>query len=122
MKRHLQLSEEFLDDSRAFLEQRRLRSALDRAYYAIHYSAVAMLCSLGIRPPRSHSGLIGVFGREAVGRGVIRREFGRMLNLAFQKRSASTYSADGDIMLKDAQEVVADAEQFVSEARSILNL
>ena len=107
VKRHLQLSLEFLEDSMALLEQRRLRSAVDRAYYAIHYSAVALLCHMGIRPPHTHSGLLNVFGREAVGRGVIEGEFGRMLNVAFPERSVSTYSAD--------------AEQCVSEVHSILN-
>ena len=104
----------------ALLEQGRLRSAMDRAYYAIHYSAIALLCRLGVRPPRSHSGLLNVFGREAVGRGVMKREFGRMLNVAFRMRSASTYTA-ADVILRDAQNVVANAERFVAETRSILN-
>ena len=43
VKRQLQLSQEFLEDSKAFLEQGRFRSSVDRAYYAVHYSAIALL-------------------------------------------------------------------------------
>ena len=122
VSRHLQLSREFLDDSEALLQERRFRSAVDRAYYAIHYSAVALLCHSGVRPPRSHSGLVSVFGQEVVGRGTIEREFGRILNVAMQRRTASTYSADSVITFDDAQEAVADAARFLAEVSSIIEL
>ncbi len=118
--RHLQLSREFLDDSKAFLEQRRFRSAVDRAYYAIHYSAVALLCHSGVRPPRTHSGLVNVFGQAVVGRGTIKGEFGRILNVAMQRRTVSTYSADSEITFDDAQAAVADAARFLAEVSSII--
>ena len=117
----LRLSQEFLDDSTALLQQRRFRSSVDRAYYAIHYSAIALLCHYGVRPPRSHSGLVNVFGLEIVKAGVIEAEFGRMLNDALHGRSQSTYSADATITLDDAQSAVADAERFVSKIRTILS-
>ena len=121
MKRHLQLSQEFLDDSIALLDQGRLRSAVDRAYYAIHYSAVALLCHVGVRPPRSHSGLVNVFGREVVTPGTVDREYGRMLSSALRSRTRSTYSADADIATEDAQLGVANARRFLSEARTMVN-
>ena len=102
------------------LQQQRFRSSVDRAYYAIHYSAVALLCRHGVRPPRSHSGLVNVFGLEIVKAGVMEGEFGRMLNEALHSRSQSTYSADATITIDDARSAVADAERFVSKARSLL--
>ena len=118
--RQLQLSREFLDDSEAFLEQRRLRSAVDRAYYAIHYGAVALLCHSGVRPPRTHSGLVNVFGLELVNRGTIAPEFGRILGRAIRSRARSTYTADAVISLEDAQSAVSAAGRFLAEVDSII--
>ena len=120
VSRHLQLSREFLDDSEAFLEQRRFRSSVDRAYYAIHYSAVALLCHCGVRPPRTHSGLVNVFGLELLNRGTIAPEFGRMLRRALRSRAQSTYAADAIIPLEDVESAVSDAGQFLAEVDSII--
>ncbi|MDA1347441.1 MAG: HEPN domain-containing protein [Chloroflexi bacterium] len=120
IEKQLQLSLEYLDDSQALLEQQRLRSSIDRAYYAMHYSAVALPCHQAVRPPKSHSGPANLFGREVVNKGLMAGEFGRMLTNAMHSRSISTYSTDTEVTLVDAQTVFADAERFVAEARSIL--
>lgn len=121
VRRTLDLSQEYLDDSIALLEQNRLRSAVDRAYYAIHYSAVALLSSQGIRPPRSHRGLVNVFGSEIVNRGILGDEFADMLSQGLRSRMMSTYSPGATITPDRAQETVRNAEQFVARSRSILN-
>lgn len=121
MKKQLQLSQEFLDDSMAFLEQERLRSAVDLSCYAIHNGVIALLCHQGIRPPRSHRGLVVLFGREIINKGVMGKEFSEMLNSTMDSRMDSTYSADAEITLEDAQSSVAAAELFLAEVRSILN-
>ncbi len=122
VSRHLQLSREVLDDGEAFLDQRRFRSAVDRAYYAIHYSAVALLCHSGVRPPRTHSGLVNVFGLELVNRGTIAPEFGRILGAALRSRVQSTYTADAIITLEDAQLAVSAAGRFLTEVDSIIEI
>ena len=122
VSRHLELSREFLDDSKALLEERRFRSAVDRAYYAIHYSAVALLCHSGVRPPRTHSGLVNVFGAELVNRGTIAPEFGRILGVVLRSRVQSTYTADAIITLEDAQVAVSAAARFLTEVDSIIEI
>ena len=122
VSRHLQLSREFLDDGETLLEDQRFRSAVDRAYYAIHYSAVALLCHSGVRPPRTHSGLVNVFGLELVSRGTIAPEFGRILGVALRRRAQSTYTADAFITLEDAQLAVSAAGRFLTEVDSIIEI
>ena len=122
VSRHLQLSREFLDDSKALLQERRFRSAVDRAYYAIHYSAVALLCHSGVRPPRTHSGLVNIFGLELVNRGTVGPEFGRILGVALRSRVQSTYAADAIITLEDAQLAVSAAGRFLPEVDSIIEI
>lgn len=120
VKSTLNLSEEFLDDSRANLEQDRFRTSVDRAYYSIHYAAQALLVSRGIKAPRTHRGLVNVFGREVVNRGVLGKEFSSMLSQSLRDRMDSTYSPEAEIMRADAEGVLEDARRFVAEVRSIL--
>ena len=118
----LLLSQEFLDDSIACLEQGRFRSSVDRAYYSIHYSAVALLSDKGIRPPRSHRGLLNVFGREVVSKGILGRKFSTMLSNALQGRMLSTYSLEAEVGPSDAESTVESAKKFLAATRSILDL
>ena len=121
VREHLALSQELLVDSIDLLERKRSRSSIDRAYYAVHHGAIALLAKRGIRLPKSHRGLVNVFGREIVNTGVIDKEFGRMLSDALEHRMSSTYNADAEITLEDNQSVVANTERFLAKVRSILN-
>lgn len=119
--RQMELAREYLNDSANNLEMGSLRTAIDRAYYAMHHSAVALLCHLGVRPPRSHAGLINVFGQQVVNKGVMPREFGHMLNLARGDRMEGTYSPYADITESLAQENVNNARLFVDRVADALN-
>lgn len=121
MRRAIDVSQEFLDDSKILLDQERLRSAIDRAYYSIHFSAVALLAARNIRPPTSHSGLVTLFGREIVLTGIMEREYGRMLSIALRDRSSSTYGTVSEVTFQDAELNVANAERFLFRTRSIIN-
>ena len=90
VKQSLALSQEFLADSAASLDEGRLRTCIDRAYYSMHHAAIGLLTSRGIRPPRSHRGLVNLFGEEIVNRGLIDKEFGRILSSSLGRRMRST--------------------------------
>ena len=119
--RQMELAREYLNDSVQSLEMGSLRTAIDRAYYAMHHSAVALLCHLGVRPPRSHAGLMSVFGQEVVNKGVMPREFGPMLRRANRARMAGTYSPYANITESLAQANVNNARLFVDRVADALN-
>ena len=119
--RQMELAREYLNDSANNLEMGSLRTAIDRAYYAMHHSAVALLCYLGVRPPCSHAGLMSVFGQEVVNKGVMPREFGPMLRLANRRRMAGTYSPYANITESLAQTNVNNARLFVDRVADALN-
>lgn len=119
--RQMELAQEYLADCVANLEQGRLRTAVDRAYYAMHHSAVALLCHLQIRPPRSHSGLLTLFGLEVVNKGVMEARFAQMLRSANRNRMAATYSGDADITEDMARANVENARNFVDKVQERLS-
>ncbi len=82
----LESADEMLEDARLLLEKKRLKSAVDRAYQSMHHAAQGILYKLKVKLPKTHSGLIGLFGKHVVGAGLIEPEYGRMLNRAFELR------------------------------------
>lgn len=121
VSRQMELAQEHLDDCIAVLEQGRLRSAVDRAYHAIRQSALALLCHLAVKPPRSHAGLLTLFGREVVNKGVMEARFRQMLIVAKEDRMAATYSGDANITEDMARENVENARSFVSKVQERLS-
>lgn len=117
----IELAQEHLDDCVASLEQERLRTAVDRAYHAIRQSAIALLCHLEVKPPRSHSGLLILFGREVVDKGVIEARFRQMLIAAKDDRMAATYSGEADITEDMARANVENARSFVDKVQERLS-
>ena len=117
----MELAQEHLVDCIAHLEQARLRTAVDRAYYAIRQSAIALLCHLEVKPPRSHAGLLTLFKREVVDRGVMEARFRQMLIAAKDDRMAATYSGDADITEDMARANVEHARSFVSKVQERLS-
>ena len=121
VKATLDLSQECLDDCIAFLDQGRLRASVASAYYSIHHTAIALLSDRGIRPPKSHRGLVNLFSTEIVSHGILDKAFIQMLSDALRYRMLSTYSPQTTITRDRAEGVVDNAKRFVAKVRSILN-
>lgn len=104
-----------LTDAFALTSDLSLRSAIDRAYYAMYHAALAVLAVLRIAEPRSHTGLHMVFGRELILTGQIDRAFGRDLSYAHQMRLEGTYDATMDITVEEVRDLASRAQRFVAK-------
>ena len=113
VKLTLATSLEFLADSVHLLEHQRYRSAVDRGYYSIHSAAIALLTRQGIRPPRSHRGLVNLFGAEIVQRGLMDESFSDIRTSSLKDRMVSAYSPAVDITEDDAKTDVSNAKRFL---------
>jgi len=120
VRKHLRLAEEYLEDAKLFLAKGRLRSALDRAYYAMFFAARGILVSRQIRLPKTHSGLIRQFGREVVKTGLVPKEYGKMLFRAFNLRQRGTYEIDEEVEEEETEGIVNEAERFVGKVKVII--
>ena len=121
MKEHLKLSKEFLEDAKRLFEFKSLRSAADRAYYAMYHAAQAILLSKGVKA-RTHKGTILEFGRNIVEKGLIPKEYGRWLTEALDIRLSGTYNIYAVFGEDAVKEIVEKAERFVKEVEKILSL
>lgn len=97
--------------------------ASNRAYYAMFDAARAAILSLNL-PGRldigkTHRGTLSAFSEHFVKTGVVSRELGLLLKHAETFRYVADYEG-GSVELTDAQDIVQQAQIFVSVLRSIL--
>ncbi len=115
---------EVLEDAGDLVARKRLTSAMNRIYYSMFYSAIAILATRNLSSAR-HSGTIALLFDNFVKTGSFPTGLARQLAIAFDLRSESDYKdfvapTDGQAqeMLESAREFVAKAEELVEAAIS----
>ncbi len=118
--------EDLLSKSRRFLRTAELSlndedydSCASRCYYAMFFSAEALLLTENIRTS-SHRGLITLFGEHFVKTGILSEEFGRALRRAFGMRQKGDYATETLITEEEADDILKMAKSFVKEAERYL--
>jgi uncharacterized protein (UPF0332 family) len=81
--------------------------------------AEASLLTKGLRAS-SHKGVISLFGEHFVKPGVFRRELGRMLSEAYDRRLRGDHAIGFDIEEEEARNIRDEARGFLEEVRKYL--
>ena len=114
-------AERALEEARLLLAAKRTEGACSRAYYAMFDAAHAALLAAGHETPESliktHSAMIGEFGRKIVLGGQIDAALGRALNRVETIRLLADYSAEPP-PLEEAAWAVEQAGVFVCAVKS----
>ena len=110
---------ETLDAARKLSGAGHYRDAVNRAYYAMFYCALALLASKGLGASK-HSGVLSLFNRYFVKTGELPLEDGRHLQEAFELRQGSDYREFVQITCEQVQETVAKAEAFLQHTQRAL--
>jgi uncharacterized protein (UPF0332 family) len=94
--------------------------ACNRAYYAMHDAARAVLLHMHADLPKTHSGLVAAFGLVIVGQGMIEKTFGAALNRVQRIREIADYTGDG-VSEADAKAAVVTALAFVQRVEGVVS-
>ncbi|EWY41812.1 hypothetical protein N825_25185 [Skermanella stibiiresistens SB22] len=107
-------AERAIASARLLLDEGDLEGATNRAYYAALHAAGAALALSGVLPEttKSHSTVIGLFGKHIVLAGRMDADHGRLLNRSHQLRTLADYDV-GAIDLLNVDQVVSGSELFV---------
>lgn len=111
VRKYLQKASSHLDDAKFMLENGKLGSAVNRAYYAMFTVVQAALFPHGIFT-KSHTGAHTKFRELYLKNGLLPMELNRMLSAVFELRQEVDYDFE---MLEDrevASEAVGYAERF----------
>lgn len=120
LKYRMQQANETLREAEILFKETAYRGTINRAYYAMFYSVLALLATKQLGTSK-HSGVIGLFDREFVKPGLFAREFSRSLRLAFDRRQTNDYGELLEIDESIAQETLHDAKVFISRVDSYLH-
>jgi uncharacterized protein (UPF0332 family) len=93
--------------------------ATGRAYYAMFYIAEALLEEKELRFSK-HGGVHGAFGEYYVKTGLFDAKFHRWLLNAFGQRIEGDYGTEFISVPGDAEQLIAQAEEFLFTARNYL--
>lgn len=96
-----------------------VRSATNRAYYAMFYAVLALL-AVEKKETSRHSGAIALFDREFVKSAVFPTEYSRWLHDAFALRQQADYAADRTVTAEQTQTLLEHAQDFVQRVRAVL--
>lgn len=121
VKVRLETAHGTLKDARLMYDVGSLRSAINRAYYAMFYAVPALALSRGLSF-RKHSGLISFFQREYVKAGVLDRKHGRVLQKAFEDRSETDYQDYVRLTKEQVETRLDEAEDLIRAVEAHLNV
>lgn len=94
--------------------------AVGRAYYALFYTAEALLHEKGLYS-RKHGGIHALFGEHLVKSGLMDPKFHRYLLTAFDRRMQGDYGFDTVITTEEASATIEQAREFLAEAERYLS-
>lgn len=112
-------SEEKLESAKILLENEKFDDAISRAYYAAFLAARAILYLLG-SSPRTHRGVITMFGLKVIKEGLLSVNVGRYLNELFEAGETSDYAIIVFYTRKDSEQYIKKAEEIVNAIKKLI--
>lgn len=116
-----QAEETYRDAKKMLAEGLSPRSIINRAYYSIFYSVLALFLHSDLRIKTSkHIGIIATFDKEFIQTRRIDRSFSRILHKTFEARQEADYWEFVESSDEDAARYVQYAENFLNQIKSII--
>jgi len=115
------LAYEDIETAEFLFSGQRYRSCLSRAYYAMYYSAQALLLSENIETS-THKGVIKLINMHFVRTNQLDRTIFKLLSDAYDLRQLGDYSPNFIATSLSAREAIDNAQIFIDEINRILNL
>ncbi len=105
---------ETLDDiQRMIVDNYSPRSIINRSYYVMFYSILALCIKAETNIKSSkHSGIISLFDKEFINKGIFEKKYSKMLHIIFDLRHESDYKELSDATVEDARDCVNMAGEF----------
>ena len=116
----LKQAEESLDEAKYLYDGRKSpRSVINRAYYAMFYSILALLIFEQYASSK-HSGVLSFFNSQFVKTGLIEKNLGRAVNKAFDLRQRGDYREEIDLRREMVEPFLDQARKFIDAIKNHL--
>jgi uncharacterized protein (UPF0332 family) len=120
IKYRLKQAEESIEEAKVLLKAgMSLRAVINRLYYAMFYSVLAILQEKQIGTSK-HIGAISLFDREFIKTGIFDKELSKTLHYAFELRQKGDYMEQADVTKEDVDEIFPKAIDFLNKIKGYL--
>jgi uncharacterized protein (UPF0332 family) len=121
IKHRLEQAQEALDDAKYLIDGNRSpQSIINRSYYAMFYAALALPQKISTAPSK-RSGVISLFDKEFVMKGIFGKELSKDFHKAFELRQSTDYKIIKPISADKANQIWQKAVKFVHALKHYLN-
>ena len=108
----IERAKKYLRSAELLIKEEDYESSVSRTYYAMFYSAQAVLLTKGLSYS-SHKGVISGFGEHFIKSGKLPKQMGKEFNRVFEKRQVSDYEYTFVISKEEAEESLKNGKEFV---------
>ena len=115
----LELAEDKLDHARRIFDIGLYDDAVSRAYYAMFYTAEALLNEKGFQFGK-HGNVIGAYGRHFAKTKELDPKFHRWLLTSFDQRQIGDYAFDPNVENNVVVQMIFQAQEFLEAAKKYL--
>jgi uncharacterized protein (UPF0332 family) len=116
----LQQAEESLDEARFLYEGKKSpRSVINRAYYAMYYSVLALFIFESYSSSK-HSGVLSYFNQRFIKGNLIPQDVGRAINRAFDLRQRGDYREYVTLSREQTEPFLFEARRFIDTVQNYL--
>jgi uncharacterized protein (UPF0332 family) len=116
----IEQAHETLHEAQILFNECSLRGTVNRAYYAMFYAVLGLIATSQFGTSK-HSGVISLFDREFVKKGIFPKEFSRSLHKAFDLRQTYDYGEAIEIDQAMAEKTFNNAKSFISAIETYLS-
>ena len=114
-------AEETIEDVRLLIENDRLRAAVNRIYYGMFYSLLALGLAYEFETSK-HPQLIGWFNKNFIHDKKIEPEYGKMINKAYNRRTKGDYDVYVDFDKDIVIEMFDEMKDFIYRIKKYLEI
>jgi uncharacterized protein (UPF0332 family) len=121
IKYRLDEANDTIKDVQLLLDNDRLRAAVNRIYYGMFYSLLALGLAYEFETSK-HQQLLGWFNKDFIHKGLIDSKFGKIINKAANRRTKGDYESFVDFEKQIIIEMFSEMKEFISEIELFLEL
>lgn len=117
----IEQAEDTILDVQLLIENNRVRAAINRIYYGMFYSLLALGLANKFETSK-HSQLIGWFNKNFIAEGIMDSKYGKIINKAFNRRAKSDYDSYVEFEKDIVQEMFDEMKEFIAEIKRFLGI
>jgi len=116
----LEEAKETIADVKLLIENDRLRAAVNRIYYGMFYSLLALGLAYQFETSK-HQQLLGWFNKNFIHEGLIDTKFGKIINKASNRRTQGDYESFVEFDKEVILEMFGEMKEFINEIERFLS-